>query len=64
MAENNYKWKCRRYCIFNAKCKIFIKGDVGYRVGIHMKAYENLYPVIIIGGTAQDFLENIWLVVY
>ena len=36
--------------------KIFIKGDVGYRVGIHMKAYENLYPVIIIGGTAQDFL--------
>ncbi|MGA1864816.1 MAG: hypothetical protein ACMUHX_07105 [bacterium] len=36
--------------------KIFIKGDVGYRVGIHMKAYESFYPVIIAGGTAQDFL--------
>lgn len=36
--------------------KIFIKGDVGYRVGIHMKAYEGFYPVIIAGGTAQDFL--------
>lgn len=36
--------------------KIYIKGDVGYRVGIHMKAYKELYPVIIVGGTAQDFL--------
>jgi len=36
--------------------KIFIREDVGYRVGIHMKAYQNLYPVIIIGGCAQDFL--------
>ncbi|MBN2372279.1 hypothetical protein JXL19_00625 [bacterium] len=36
--------------------KIFIKGDVGYRVGIHMKAYQELYPVIIAGGCAQDFL--------
>ena len=36
--------------------KIFIKGDVGYRVGIHMKAYKDLYPVIIAGGCAGDFL--------
>jgi glutamate synthase domain-containing protein 3 len=36
--------------------KIYIKGDVGYRVGIHMKAYQDLYPVIIVGGTARDFL--------
>ena len=36
--------------------KIFIEGDVGYRVGIHMKAYEGFYPVIIAGGSAQDFL--------
>jgi glutamate synthase domain-containing protein 3 len=36
--------------------KIFIKGDVGYRVGIHMKAYNNLYPVVIAGGSAGDFL--------
>lgn len=36
--------------------KIYIKGDVGYRVGIHMKEYENQFPVIVIGGTTQDFL--------
>lgn len=36
--------------------KLYIKGDAGYRVGIHMKAYKNLYPVIIIGGVAGDFL--------
>lgn len=36
--------------------KIYIKGDVGYRVGIHMKAYKNLFPVVIVGGTAKDFL--------
>jgi len=36
--------------------KIFIREDVGYRVGIHMKAYQNLHPVIIIGGCAHDFL--------
>jgi len=36
--------------------KIYIRGNVGYRVGIHMKAYRNLYPVIIIGGKAGDFL--------
>lgn len=36
--------------------KIYIKADVGYRVGIHMKAYKEFYPVIIIGGTAQNFL--------
>jgi glutamate synthase domain-containing protein 3 len=36
--------------------KIYIKGDVGYRVGIHMKEYGDKLPVIIIGGTAKDFL--------
>jgi len=36
--------------------KIFIRGNVGYRVGIHMKAYQDLYPVIIVGGCAQDYL--------
>ena len=36
--------------------KIYIKGDVGYRVGIHMKEYENQFPVIVIGGTTKDFL--------
>jgi len=36
--------------------KIHIRGSVGYRVGIHMKAYKDLYPVIIVGGKAADFL--------
>lgn len=36
--------------------KIHIYGDVGYRVGIHMKAYMEKVPVIVIGGKAGDFL--------
>ncbi|MFW9928494.1 MAG: hypothetical protein ACFFD1_03800 [Candidatus Thorarchaeota archaeon] len=36
--------------------RIFIKGNVGYRVGIHMKEYEDKFPILIIGGTAKDFL--------
>lgn len=36
--------------------KIFIRGNVGYRAGIHMKAYQNHQPLIIIGGEAGSFL--------
>jgi glutamate synthase domain-containing protein 3 len=36
--------------------KIFVKGDSGYRTGVHMKEYHNSKPMIVIGGTAQDFL--------
>ncbi len=36
--------------------KIFIQGDVGYRTGIHMKEYKEKKPLVVIGGTAQDFL--------
>jgi glutamate synthase domain-containing protein 3 len=36
--------------------KIFIRDDVGYRVAIHMKEYEEMRPYIVIGGTAQHFL--------
>lgn len=36
--------------------KIWVRDDVGYRVGIHMKAYQDKRPAIIIGGTAQHFL--------
>jgi glutamate synthase domain-containing protein 3 len=36
--------------------KIFIKEDVGYRAGIHMKEYQDKKPLLVIGGTAQDFL--------
>jgi len=35
--------------------KIFVRDDVGYRAGIHMKEYGNKKPVVVIGGTAQDF---------
>ena len=35
--------------------RIYIRGDVGYRVGIHMKAYEEQHPVLVIGGHARDF---------
>jgi glutamate synthase domain-containing protein 3 len=35
--------------------KLFVKGDVGYRVGIHMKAFENLVPIMVCGGKARDF---------
>ena len=36
--------------------KIFVRDDVGYRAGIHMKEYQDKKPIMIIGGTAQDFL--------
>ncbi len=36
--------------------EIFIKGNVGYRVGIHMKAYGDHVPTIVVGGSAGDFL--------
>jgi glutamate synthase domain-containing protein 3 len=35
--------------------RIYVRGDVGYRVGIHMKAYEQQHPVLVIGGRARDF---------
>lgn len=36
--------------------RILIEGNVGYRAGIHMKAYLDHYPVVVIGGTAGSFL--------
>lgn len=36
--------------------KIFVEGSAGYRAGIHMKAYEDRHPVLVIGGTAGSFL--------
>ncbi|MBZ4687859.1 MAG: hypothetical protein PWQ96_1818 [Clostridia bacterium] len=38
--------------------EIFIKGNVGYRVGIHMKAYQDKVPVMVIGGKAGDFFAE------
>jgi glutamate synthase domain-containing protein 3 len=36
--------------------RVMVKQDVGYRVGIHMKAYMDKSPVIVAGGKAGDFL--------
>ncbi len=38
--------------------EIFIRGDVGYRTAIHMKEYGEKKPLLVIGGTAQDFLAE------
>ncbi len=36
--------------------KIYVRGNAGYRAGIHMKAYGDRVPVMIIGGKAGSFL--------
>lgn len=36
--------------------EIFVRDNAGYRVGIHMKEYKDMRPVLVIGGTTQDFL--------
>ena len=36
--------------------KIFVRGNVGYRAGIHMKAYREHQPLIIVGGETGSFL--------
>jgi glutamate synthase domain-containing protein 3 len=36
--------------------KIFIRDNTGYRTALHMKEYLDKKPVLVIGGTSQDFL--------
>lgn len=36
--------------------KILVRGSAGYRVGIHMKAYRDQQPLIVVGGEAGSFL--------
>ncbi len=36
--------------------EIFVKGNSGYRAGIHMKAYKEKHPTLVIGGCAGSFL--------
>ncbi len=36
--------------------RIFVRGDAGYRTGIHMKAYRQKQPTLVIGGRAGSFL--------
>lgn len=35
---------------------IYVQGNAGYRAGIHMKAYRDKQPVIVIGGKCGSFL--------
>jgi glutamate synthase domain-containing protein 3 len=34
---------------------LWVKGNVGYRCGIHMKEYGDKVPLVVIGGSCQDF---------
>lgn len=36
--------------------RIFVQENCGYRGGIHMKAYQDKHPVVVIGGQAGSFL--------
>ena len=36
--------------------KIYVRGNAGYRAGIHMKAYQEKVPLMVIGGKAGSFL--------
>ena len=36
--------------------RIYVQGNAGYRAGIHMKAYKEKIPVMVIGGCAGSFL--------
>ena len=36
--------------------RLFIRDSVGYRAGIHMKEYQDKRPLLVIGGTAGDFV--------
>lgn len=36
--------------------RIFVRGNAGYRAGIHMKAYQDKIPLMVIGGKAGSFL--------
>ena len=35
---------------------IYVRGDAGYRAGVHMKAYGDKLPVMVIGGRTGSFL--------
>ena len=35
---------------------IFVRDDIGYRGGIHMKQYQEKRPILVVGGSARAFL--------
>ncbi len=36
--------------------KIFVSGSGGYRIGIHMKEYQDRKPIVVYGDNVQEFL--------
>jgi glutamate synthase domain-containing protein 3 len=36
--------------------KIFVRDDIGYRGGIHMKEYDEKRPILVVGGSSRAFL--------
>jgi glutamate synthase domain-containing protein 3 len=36
--------------------KIFVRDDIGYRGGIHMKEYDTKRPILVVGGSSRAFL--------
>ena len=36
--------------------KIFVRDDIGYRGGIHMKEFDSKRPILVIGGSSRAFL--------
>lgn len=38
--------------------RIFVRDDAGRRAGIRMKGHKDGWPVVVIGGTAQEFLAE------
>jgi len=36
--------------------KVLVRDGAGYRAGIHMKAFGDRSPAVVIGGTARDYL--------
>lgn len=36
--------------------EIYVRGNAGYRAGIHMKAYKEKLPVMVVGGVCGSFL--------
>jgi glutamate synthase domain-containing protein 3 len=35
--------------------KIFVRGNGGYRIGIHMKAFFDMKPIVVYGGSVKEF---------
>ncbi|HVN73194.1 MAG TPA: hypothetical protein VMT44_01220 [Methanoregula sp.] len=36
--------------------RVYVRDDIGYRGGIHMKQYQEKRPILVVGGAARAFL--------